>query len=89
ATMEMARSHPDLYRTLSERFGAFVRTELDGLARRAAEAGHAPLSEVELDALGETAMALLAHHAGPAGASVPRERLVRMVDHVLMVLMTG
>ena len=89
ATMEMARSHPDLYRTLAERFGTFVRAELDKLARRAADAGHAPLREVELDVLADTAVALLAHHAGPAGASVPRERLIRLVDHVLMVLITG
>ncbi|MBM6582389.1 TetR/AcrR family transcriptional regulator [Microvirga sp. BT689] len=89
ATMEMARLHPDLYRTLAERFGTFVRAELDKLARRAADAGHVPLSEVELDVLSDTVVALLAHYAGPAGASVPRERLIRLVDHVLMVLMTG
>jgi hypothetical protein len=91
ATMEMARLHPDLYRTLSERYGTFVRTELDKLARGAADAGHMPLSVIELDVLGDTviALALLAHYAGPAGAPVPRERLIRLVDHVLMVLMTG
>ena len=84
ATMEMARLHPDLYRTLSERFGTFVRAELDKVARR-----HVPSSEGELDVLSDTVVALLAHYAGPAGASVPRERLIRLVDHVLMVLMTG
>lgn len=89
ATREMARLHPDLYRTLSARFGTFVRTELDKLAGRAADAGHAPLSEPELDLLGDTVVALLAHEAGPAGASVPRERLMGLVDHVLMVLLTG
>jgi len=89
ATMEMARLHPDLYRTLTARFGTFVRAELDKLARQAAEAGHVPMSHVELDVLGDTVVALLAHEAGPAGASVPRERLTRLVDHVLMVLMTG
>ncbi|BDL37498.1 TetR/AcrR family transcriptional regulator [Methylorubrum sp. GM97] len=88
ATMEMARSHPDLYQTLSNRFGLSVRAELDTLARRAADAGHASLSEVELDALSDTAVALLAHHAGPSGASVPRERLINLVDHVLVVLLT-
>jgi AcrR family transcriptional regulator len=88
ATMEMARLDPDLYRTMSERFGMFVRAELDTLARHAADAGHAPLSEAELDALSETAVALLAHNAGPTGVSVPRERLIRLVDHVLLVLLT-
>lgn len=88
ATMEMARSHPDLYRTLSERFGMFVRAELDKIARHAADAGHSPLSEAELDALSETAVALLAHNAGPSGVSVPRDRLIRLVDHVLLVLLT-
>jgi len=89
ATMEMARLHPDLYRTLSARFSTFVRAELSKLARQAVHAGHAPMSELELDVLGDTVVALLAHEAGPAGASVPRDRLVRLVDHVLMVLLTG
>lgn len=89
ATMEMARLHPDLYRTLSARFGTFVRAELNTLARQAIDAGHAPLLEVELELLGDTVVALLAHEAGPAGASVPRERLTKLVDHVLMVLITG
>ena len=52
ATMEMARSHPNLYRTLSERFGTFVRAELNKLAGRAADAGHVPMSEVEPRRLG-------------------------------------
>jgi AcrR family transcriptional regulator len=89
ATMEMARLHPDLYQTLTERFGAFVRAELDKLARQAAGTGHAPMPEAALDALGDTVVALLAHYAGPAGASIARERLVKLVDHVLIVLMTG
>jgi len=89
ATREMARVHPDLYRTLSERFGTFVRVELNKLARQAAEAGHAPISEAELDVLGDTVVALLAHCAGPAGAAIPRERLIRLVDNALMVLLTG
>lgn len=89
ATMEMARLHPDLYRTLSERFSLFVRTELDMLAKRAADAGHAPLSGGELDVLGDTVIALLAHYGGPTGSSVPRERMTGFVDHVLLVLMTG
>ncbi|MET0981079.1 MAG: TetR/AcrR family transcriptional regulator [Telluria sp.] len=89
ATMEMARLHPDLYRTLSVRFGTFVRAELDKLARQAADAGHLPMSELELDVMGDTVVALLAHEAGPAGGSVPQERLIRLVDHVLMVLLTG
>lgn len=89
ATMEMARSHPDLYRTLSARFGTFVRAELATLASRAVDAGHAPMSEPGLDMLADTVVALLAHSAGPAGGSVPRERLIALVDHVLMVLLTG
>jgi AcrR family transcriptional regulator len=89
ATFEMARSHPDLYRTLSNRFGMFVRTELDKLARQAADEGHPPLSEEALDALSDTVIALLAHSAGPAGALIPRERLITLVDQVLMVLIAG
>lgn len=89
ATFEMARTHPDLSRTLSERFATFVRGELALIAARATDAGHPPLSGVQLDALGDTVVALLAHHTGPAGVSIPRERLTRLVDHVLMVLMTG
>lgn len=89
ATMEMARLHPDLYRTLSERFGTFVRIELEKLARRVVAEGHAPLSEVELDVLSDTVIALLAHSAGPVGASIPRERLIALVDHVLIVLITA
>lgn len=89
ATWEMARSHPDLYRTLTERSSTFVRAELSRLAEQAAEAGHAPLSAVELDVLGETLIALLAHEGGPAGASIPHERLRRLVDHVLLILLTG
>lgn len=89
ATFEMARSHPDLYRTLSDRFAMFIRGELVKLTKRAVAEGYTPLSEVELDVLSDTAIALLAHAADPAGASIPRERLIAMVDYVLMVLMTG
>jgi hypothetical protein len=89
ATMEMARLHPDLYQTLTERFGTFVLAELGKFATRAADAGHAPLSKPELDVLCDTVVALLAHYAGPAGASIPRECLIGRVDHVLMVLLTG
>jgi len=89
ATMEMARSHPDLYRTLTERFASFIRAELQNLATRSADAGHAPLGEAELEALCDTTVALMAHHSGPAGESIPRERLVVLADHVLMVLLTG
>lgn len=89
ATMEMARLHPDLYETLSARFGTFVRTELDKLASRAVDAGHVPMSEIELDALADTVVSLQAHHAGPAGAAIARERLIKLVDHVLIVLLTG
>lgn len=89
ATYEMARSHPDLYRTVSARFGTFVRTELEGFAARAAETGHAPLSSAELDLMRDTVVALLAHYGGPAGEPVSRKRLVELVDHVLLVLLTG
>ncbi len=89
ATMEMARSQPDLYRTLSDRSAMFVREELANLSMRAADEGHEPLSEIELDVVSDTVIALLAHNAGPAGASIPRERLTAMVDNVIMVLMTA
>lgn len=89
ATYEMARSHPDLYRTVSARFGAFVRAELEGFAVRAVEAGYAPLSSAELDLMRDTVVALLAHFGGPAGEPVARKRLIELVDHVLLVLLTG
>ena len=89
ATMEMARLHPDLYRTLTERFGTFVRAELEALAKPAANAGYAPLSEIELNVLVDTVIALLAHYGGPAAGPIPRERLSKLVDHVLIVLLTG
>lgn len=89
ATMEMARTHPDLYQTLTERFASFIRAELQGLAKQSAKAGHAPMTEPELDALRDTVVALMAHHSGPAGESIPRERLVVLADHVLLVLLTG
>lgn len=89
ATMEMARLHPDLYRTLTERFGLFVRAELDKFAKRAADTGYAPMSEIELDVLVDTVIALLAHYGGPSTGPIPRERLTRLVDHVLIVLLTG
>jgi len=89
ATYEMARSHPDLHRTVSTRFGTFLRAELEGFATRAVEAGHMPLSDVELDLLRDTVVAFLAHYSGPAKASISRERLVALVDHVLLVLLTG
>jgi len=44
ATMEMARLDPDLYQTLTERFATFLRVELRGLVKRAAEVGHPVLS---------------------------------------------
>lgn len=89
ATMEMARLHPDLYRTLSDRFSLFVRTELDMLASQASDAGHAPLSQGELSILGDTVIALLAHYAGPTGSSVPREQLVGVVEYLLLPLIVG
>lgn len=89
ATYEMARSHPDLYQTVSARFGTFVRAELEGFAARAAEAGYTPLSSVELDHMRDTVVALLAHYSGPAGKTVVREKLIGLVDHVLLVLLTG
>lgn len=89
ATMEMARLDPDLYRTLSGRFLNFIRNELVALARRAVDEGHAPLSDLDLDGMSEVVVALLAHDSGPAGVSVPPERLARLVDHVLIVLLTG
>lgn len=89
ATMEMARLDPDLYRTLSGRFLTFIRSELGELASRAVQEGHAPLSDLDLDCMSEVVVALLAHDAGPAGVSVPRKRLARLVDHVLIVLLTG
>lgn len=89
ATYEMARSHPDLYRTVSARFGTFVREELEGFAARALREGYKPLSSVELDLMRDTVVAMLAHYGGPAGEPVTRERLIDLVDHVLLVLLTG
>ncbi len=89
ATFEMARSQPDLYRTLSDRFSMFVRRELDELAKQAADEGYPPLSQAALEALSNTVIALLSHSAGTTGTSIPRDRLITLVDQVLMVLMAG
>lgn len=89
ATMEMARLHPELYRTLAERYSTFVRAELAKLSATATDAGNGALSEVELDILGDTVIALLAYYGGPAGAPIPSEHLAKVVDHLLMVMMTG
>lgn len=84
ATMEIARLHPDLYQTLFGRFSKFVRAELGKLAGQATSAGHELLSDVEIAVLGDTVVALLAHYAGPTGASISRERLSKLVNHVLL-----
>jgi hypothetical protein len=67
----------------------FVRAELEKLAKQVANAGYAPLSEIELDVLVDTVIALLAHYGGATTGTIPRERLTILVDHVLMVLVTG
>lgn len=54
-----------------------------------ADAGHTPMSAIALDVLADTVVAFQAHYAGPAGASIARERLIKLVDHVLIVLLTG
>lgn len=89
ATFEMARSSPELYRTLSERFVSYVRMELGMLADRAAQDGHAPLSSAQVDLIADTAVALLAHEGGPTTKSISPERMISLVDNVLMVLITG
>jgi hypothetical protein len=53
----------------------FIRAELDRLANEVPNARNKPLSEMELEVLGDTAVA--------------RERLARFVDHVLMAVITG
>lgn len=89
ATFELARSSPDLYRTLSERFASYMRTEFGMLAARAAQDGHAPLSSAQVDVIADTAVALLANEVGPTSKSISSDRMIRLVDDVLMVLMTG
>lgn len=89
ATIEMARSQPNLYHTLAERFVMHIRREIDGLAEQAVEAGHSALSEPAINAISETVVALLAHQTGPGRVPISRERLIEWVDHVLLVLMTG
>ncbi|MEQ1956225.1 helix-turn-helix domain-containing protein [Mesorhizobium sp. CN2-181] len=84
ATREMARSNPELYQTLSDRFGKFVRAELAAIAER-----YLTSTDLDLDVIGDTIVALLSHYAGPAGASVSRKRIIKLVDEVLTVLMTG
>ncbi|MEQ1955190.1 TetR/AcrR family transcriptional regulator [Mesorhizobium sp. CN2-181] len=84
ATREMARSNPELYQTLSNRFGMFIRAELAAIAGR-----YALAPGVDLDLIGDTIAALLSHYAGPSGASVSRERMVKLVDHVLLVLISS
>lgn len=89
STMEMARLHPELYSSLTGRFSTFLQTELGKLSRHTIYARHAPLAEIELRVMGDTVVALLAYYAGPSGSPISREQLLGIVDHVLMVLMTG
>lgn len=89
ATFDLARSSPDLYRTLSERLVSYMRVELGMLAGRAAQDEHAPLSIAQIDVIADTAVALLAHEGGPTTKSISPERMIRLVDEVLMVLITG
>ncbi|WP_161461499.1 hypothetical protein [Pseudomonas syringae] len=39
--------------------------------------------------MGDAVVALLAYYAGPSGSPISREQLIGIVDHVLVVLMTG
>ncbi|NAS96892.1 hypothetical protein CU661_14140 [Pseudomonas syringae pv. actinidifoliorum] len=89
STMEMARLQPDLHQSLTERFSTFLQTELGKLARHTADTRHAPLTENELKVMGDAVVALLAYYAGPSGSPISREQLIGIVDHVLVVLMTG
>lgn len=89
ATMEMARLHPDLYLSLVKRFSTFIRMELGKLASEAGHGSGLVLSEAKLEFVSDTVVALLAHYGGPHGAPISRERIVGLVDHVLMVLMTA
>ncbi|PVM72350.1 hypothetical protein DDF65_22505 [Caulobacter radicis] len=87
ATFEMARSSPDLYQTLSERFAVYMLEEFAFLAGRASENGGGQLSDDQVEIIADTAVALLAHEAGPTGKSISRERMITLVDNVLMVLL--
>jgi len=87
--MEMARLHPDLYQSLTERFSAFLQTELGKLARQIEDGKHAAIPENELKVMGDTVVALLAYYAGPSGSPISVEQMVGIVDHVLIVLLTG
>lgn len=89
STMEMARLHPDLYQSLTERFSAFLQTELGKLARQIEDGKHAAIPENELKVMGDTVVALLAYYAGPSGSPISVEQMVGIVDHVLIVLLTG
>lgn len=87
--MDAARSVPELGSALRERFAAFMRSEIETITSRATEAGNRRLSEIELDHVADTAIALLAYHAGAGGSPLTPERLALLVDNVLLVLVTG
>lgn len=89
ATFELARSSPDLYRTLCDRFVSYMRREIAMLASRAARDGHAPLSSAQVDLIADTAVALLAYDGGRTSQPISRERTIRVVDDVLMILIIG
>ena len=68
---------------------ALSSAQIGTFASQAGDATRLPLSEVELEFMSDTVVALLAHYGGPNGSSISRERIVGLVDHVLMVLVTG
>ncbi|MYM80763.1 MULTISPECIES: TetR/AcrR family transcriptional regulator [Duganella] len=88
AAMEVARSSPELGKSLRSRFVEYVHKEITWVAERAVNYGYAPLTNTKISHISDTAVALLIYISGPTSLPVAAERLAGIVDHVLLVLMT-
>lgn len=86
---EAAKSSPALKAVLHSRFVAYLRRELEGLAQRAVEEGHPPLTACELTALTDTTAALLIYVSNSADRAGELALLENLVENVLLVLITG
>ncbi len=89
AGMEAARSSPELGLILRNRFVSYVREQLEILARNHPAAVGAPLAGERLDYLTDTAVSLLIYYSGANPALISQDRLVGIVDHVVLPLMAA
>lgn len=87
--IEAARSSPALGKTLRERFMEHIRSEMQVLGTRAVDEGYPSLSVREMNAIIELTAALLIYVSAFHDRDRELATLRELVDHVLMVLLTG